>query len=55
MKLLILITKIKELNPSKDCVFNIVAAIVVVVVTISLVSHQTKVCQGSDGYKTYKY
>ena len=44
-KLVILITKIKELSPSEDCVVNVV---VVVEVTISPVNHRTKVSQGSD-------
>ena len=51
-KLLILITslftKLKELSPSEDWVIDIVTAIIVVVVTVSLVSHQTKVCQDFD-------
>ena len=47
-KLLIFITKIKEFSLSEDYVVDIVAVIVVVVVTVSPVSHQTRVCQGSD-------
>ena len=47
-KLVILITKIKELNPSKDWVVDVVTAVIVVVVTVSPVSHQTRVSQGSD-------
>ena len=51
-KLLILITslftKLEKLNPSEDCVVNVVAIVIVVVVTVSPVSHQTKVCQDSD-------
>ena len=43
MKLLILTTKIKELNPSKDCIVNVIAAVVVVMVTVSSVSHHTRV------------
>jgi len=43
-----LFTKLEELSPSEDCVVNVVAIVIVVVVTVSLVSHQTKVCQDSD-------
>ena len=42
-KLLIFIMKIKELNPNKDWLVDIVTAVIVVVVTISLVSHHTRV------------
>ena len=35
-------------QPSEDCVVDIIAVVVVVVVTISPISHQTRVCQGSD-------
>ena len=47
-KLVILITKIKELSPSEDWVVDVVTAVIVMVVTVSPVSHQTKVSQGSD-------
>ena len=40
--------KLEELSPSEDCVIDIVVVVVVVVVTISMVSHQTRVSQGSD-------
>ena len=40
--------KIKELSPSEDWVVDVVIAVIVVVVTVSLVSHQTRVSQGSD-------
>ena len=42
-KFMILITKIKELSPSEDWVVDVVTAIIVVVVTVSSVSHQTRV------------
>ena len=42
------ITKIKELSPSEDWVVDVVTTVIVVVVTVLLVSHQTKVSQGSD-------
>ena len=48
MKLLIFIMKIKEFSPSEDWVVDVITAVIVVVVTISLVSHQTRVSQGSD-------
>ena len=48
MKLLIFITKIKELNPSEDWVVDVITAVIVVLVTVLLVSHQTRVSQGSD-------
>ena len=48
MKQLIFITKIKELNLSEDWVVDAVIAVIVVVVTVSSISHQTKVSQGSD-------
>ena len=48
MKLLIFITKIKELSPSEDWVVDVITADIVVVVTISSVSHQTKVSLSSD-------
>ena len=47
-KLMILITKIKELSPSEDWVVDVVTAVIVVVVIVSSVSHQTRVSQGSD-------
>ena len=47
-KLVIFITKIKELSPSEDWVVDVVIAVIVMVVTVSLVSHQTRVSQGSD-------
>ena len=51
-KLLIFImslyTKLKELSPSEDYVVDVVAAIVVMVVTVSPISYQTRVCQGSN-------
>ena len=48
MKLLIFITKIKELSLSEDWVVDVVTTVIVVVVIVSLVSHQTRVSQGSD-------
>ena len=48
MKLLIFITKIKEFSPSEDWVVDDVTAVIVVVVTVSPVSHQTRVSQNSD-------
>ena len=39
MKLLIFITKIKELSPSEDWVVDVVIVIIVVVVTVLPVSH----------------
>ena len=48
MKLLIFITKIKELSPSEDWVVDVVIAVIVVVVTVSPISHQTRVSQGSN-------
>ena len=47
-KLVIFTTKIKELSPSEDWAVDVVTAIIVVVVIVSPVSHQTKVSQGSD-------
>ena len=47
-KLVILITKIKELGPSEDWVVDVITAVIVVVVIVSPVSHQTRVSQGSD-------
>ena len=47
-KLVILITKIKELNPIEDWFVDVITAIIVVVVTVSPVSHHTRVSQGSD-------
>ena len=44
-KLLIFIMKIKELSPSEDWVVNVV---IVVVVIVPPVSHQTRVYQGFD-------
>jgi len=44
MKLLSLFTKLVELNPSKDWVVDVIIAVIVVVVTVSPVSHQTRVC-----------
>ncbi|KAL0002301.1 hypothetical protein SO802_016082, partial [Lithocarpus litseifolius] len=38
--------KLEELSPSEDCVVNIIAFVVVVVVTVSPVSHQTKASVG---------
>ena len=40
--------KIKELSPSEDWVVDVVTTVIVVVVTVSPVSHQTRVSQGSD-------
>ena len=40
--------KLEELSPSEDYVVDVVIAIIVVVVTVSLISYQTRVCQGSD-------
>ena len=52
MKLLILImslfTKLEELSPREDCVVDIVATVIVVVVIVSSVSHQTRVFQDFD-------
>ena len=48
MKLLVFITKIKELKPSEDWVVDVITAIIVVVVTVSPVSHQTRVSLSSD-------
>ena len=42
-----LITKLVELSPSEDWVVNFIV-VVVVVVTVLSVSHQTRVSQGSD-------
>ncbi|KAL0005765.1 hypothetical protein SO802_013326 [Lithocarpus litseifolius] len=42
MKLLSLFTKLVELSPSEYWVFDVVTAVIVVVVTVSLVSHQTR-------------
>ena len=47
-KLVILITKIKELSLSEDWVADVVTAVIVMVVTVSPVSHQIRVSQGSD-------
>ena len=44
--LLTLFTKLVELSLSENCVFNFVVAVVVVIV--SRISHQTRVCQGPD-------
>ena len=47
-KLLILVTslfmKLEELTPSEDWVVDVITAVIVVVVTVSLVSHKTRVC-----------
>ena len=40
--------KLEELSPSEDYVVDVVAAIVVMVVTVSPISYQTRVCQGSN-------
>ena len=45
LKFVSLFMKLVELSPSEGWVVNIV---IVAVVTVSPVSHQTKVCQGSD-------
>ena len=37
--------KLEELSPTEDYVVDVIAA-VIVVVTISLISHQTRVSQG---------
>ena len=47
-KLVILIMKIKELGPSEDWAVDVITAVIVVVVIVSPVSHQTRVSQGSD-------
>ena len=43
-----LFTKCKELSPSKDWVVDVDTAVIVVVVTVLLVSHQTRVYQSFD-------
>ena len=46
--------KIKELNHNKDWVVDVITAVIVVVVTISPISHHTRVCQGSDTNWSHK-
>ena len=48
MLLLSLFTKHVELSPSEDWAFDVVTIIIVVVVTVSLVGHRTRVCQDFD-------
>ena len=47
-KLLSLFTKLVKLSPNEDWVVDVITAVIVLVVTVSPVSHQTRVCQGSN-------